>query len=98
MDIWTLTARGGVVMYPLLFCAFVSLMVIIERCIFWIRVALRRQPDKVNELLQLIEKGKYNQARELVEGSRDYVPAIKVTGFSSRCGFHFVYSVCRLFL
>jgi biopolymer transport protein ExbB len=71
-------------MYPLLVCAFIALTVVFERFIFWIRVAWSREPEKVNNLLEFIEKGRFKEAQALVQGSKDYVTRVLVCGITHR--------------
>lgn len=41
---------GGPVMYPLLLCSIITLTVIVERGLFWLRVRRNRRPDAVARL------------------------------------------------
>jgi len=72
--------HGGPVMYPLLFCSLVSLTIIIERSIFWIRVTSGRDRRRLDALMDLMEKGKLDEARRIAEGTRDYVIQVLVCG------------------
>ncbi len=72
--------HGGPVMYPLLFCSIVSLTIIIERTIFWIRVKAGRNRQQLDDFMGLMEKGKLDEARKTAEGARDYVIRVLVCG------------------
>ncbi len=72
--------KGGPVMYPLLLCSFISLTVIIERLIFWIREEKRRNQKLVDEILTMAEKGNYRKAAEIGRGSKDYIVKVLICG------------------
>lgn len=76
--------KGGPVMYPLLGCSIISLTVVIERTLFWLRVDLRHNRALVNEVLTLAQAGDWESIRERVAGSKDYVTRILVTGIVHR--------------
>ncbi|MCK9230129.1 MAG: MotA/TolQ/ExbB proton channel family protein [Syntrophales bacterium] len=68
--------RGGPVMYPLLFCSILSLTVIIERALFWIRQGRDSDFAGIENFMACVEKNDLQGARRLAEGSRD--PRIRV--------------------
>ena len=72
--------KGGPVMYPLLACSIISLTVIIERILFWIREDMRRDQSLVDDILELCRKGEWDEVRERVAGSKDYIIRILVSG------------------
>ena len=72
--------KGGPVMYPLLACSIISLTVIIERAIFWIREDMLRNQALVNNVLELCRKGDWDTVREKVADSKDYIIRILVSG------------------
>jgi biopolymer transport protein ExbB len=76
--------RGGPVMIPLLICSVVGLTVIIERAFFWVREAMKRDRNMLNTILSLAEKGSYQEIRQQVEGNRDYVVRVLVSGLLHR--------------
>lgn len=63
-------------MYPLLLCSFVSLVVIIERAIFWVREERRKDQRLVDKILTLAERGNYQKAIEFGAGCGDYVAKV----------------------
>jgi len=72
--------KGGPVMYPLLACSIISLTVIIERILFWIREDMLRDQSLVDDILELCRKGEWDEVRDRVAGSKDYIIRILVTG------------------
>ena len=72
--------KGGPVMYPLLACSIIALTVIIERIIFWIREDMLRDQPLVDDVLELCRKGEWEEVRDRVAGSKDYIIRILVSG------------------
>lgn len=54
--------RGGPVMWPLLLCSLVALTAIIERILFWAREAMTRDRDLLEKMIDLTQKGEFDQA------------------------------------
>ena len=75
---------GGPVMYPLIICSFISLMVIIERAIFWIRIEMQRDKSLVFKVLDLSREGEWEQVRETVGSSKNYIVKILISGIVHR--------------
>ena len=76
--------KGGVVMYPLLACSLVSLTVIFERSLFWIREKRRADNTVVDEVLELARLGEYQKIKARAEGAVDYVVRVLVCGLVHR--------------
>ena len=76
--------KGGPVMYPLLACSIISLTVIIERILFWIREGMFRNQPLVDNVLELCRRGNWETVRGKVEGSKDYIIRILVSGILHR--------------
>ena len=72
--------KGGVVMVPLMVCSVVSLTVIVERCIFWMRENRRTDRALVDQVVELARLQEYETIREKTRGSNDYVVRILVCG------------------
>jgi biopolymer transport protein ExbB len=72
--------KGGPVMYPLLACSIIALTVIIERILFWIREDMLRDQSLVDDILELCRKGEWDEVRDRVAGSKDYIIRILVSG------------------
>ena len=71
-------------MYPLLFCSLVSLTIVIERSIFWVREKKRRDGGLLDSFMSLIERGDLEAARMLVEGCHDSTIRVLVCGIVHR--------------
>jgi len=76
--------KGGPIMYPLLLCSLVSLTVIVERVLFWIREGRRRDQGLVNKVMGLTEKGDYDKAVEIAGTCGDYVAKVLFCGLVHR--------------
>lgn len=71
-------------MYPLLACSIITLTVIIERALFWIREDICENKLLVDNVLELCRKGDWSAVRSEVAGSKDYIIRILVTGILHR--------------
>lgn len=71
-------------MWPLLGCSLVALAVTVDRAIFWLRETARRNRALVEDVLSLAEREAYEEMREKVRGSRDYVVRVLVSGILHR--------------
>ncbi len=69
-------------MWPLLICSFLSMTVIIERIVFWVRQ--RRQPALMEEVFRLTEEGRFEDALAQGRDSRDAVARVLLAGLASR--------------
>ncbi len=76
--------NGGPVMIPLLLCSLLTLTVIIERCIFWAGIELRRNRQLLDEVLELCRVGDWAAVRERTAGSRDHVIRVLISGILHR--------------
>lgn len=76
--------QGGPIMYPLLLCSLISLTVIIERAIFWVREERNRDRRLLDELMSLIEKEQYGEAKSITGNTRDFVIRVIVCGVVHR--------------
>lgn len=63
---------GGVIMYPLIACSFIALLVIMERGLFWLFLALRSSEVRQKQLIENFTAG----VEACVENSAD--PIIRV--------------------
>jgi len=72
--------QGGPIMYPLLLCSLVSLTLIVERALFWIREEKRRDRRLLDELMTLVEQNELEKARGLTGGTKDFVVRVMVCG------------------
>jgi biopolymer transport protein ExbB len=76
--------KGGFVMYPLLACSLVSLTVILERTLFWIREKGQANNAVIDEILELARFRKYDEIKAKTEGAADYVLRVLVCGLVHR--------------
>lgn len=76
--------RGGPVMVPLLICSIVGLTVILERAFFWFREYIRKDQNMVDRILTLAGRGEYEEIQRQVQGNRDYVVRVLVSGLVHR--------------
>jgi biopolymer transport protein ExbB len=76
--------RGGPVMWPLLLTSLVGLTFIVERVIFWVRVAGGRDRALALRFLELAERAGYAEAARAAHGSRDYVVGMLHSGLVHR--------------
>jgi len=76
--------KGGPVMYPLLACSLIALTVILERTMFWIREGIRTNQTLIDRVLELCQKGNWSAVKKEVEGSKDFIIRILVSGILHR--------------
>ena len=76
--------KGGVVMYPLLACSLVSLTLILERSLFWIREKRRADNALLDEVLELARLREYHKIKARAEGAVDHVVRVLVCGLVHR--------------
>jgi len=76
--------QGGPVMYPLLLCSLISLSLIMERGLFWIREKKTRDRKRLDDFMELIEKNRFEEARTLTRDTRDCVIRVMVCGVVHR--------------
>jgi biopolymer transport protein ExbB len=65
--------KGGPIMWPILLTSLIALTVVIERVVFIVREAIKRQPAVVGEILARVEKGDPDGAIEAGRKSEDFV-------------------------
>ncbi len=74
---WNLVERGGLwVMLPLLGCSVTVVAFVVERAVFWGRVARARSRGLVEEFLELADKREFDAAARAAHGSTD--PVVRV--------------------
>jgi len=82
--IFDLFNKGGIVMYPLLACSVLSLTVIVERTLFWIRRGRQTDNRLVDTVLELARRREYEEIKKNTRGTADYVVKILVCGLVHR--------------
>jgi biopolymer transport protein ExbB len=75
---------GGPVMYPLLACSLIVTTVVIERCIFWIRITTQRNRPLLDEVMELCRRGDWPAVQEKTRGCKDYLIRILISGILHR--------------
>lgn len=60
--------RGGLVMWPLLFLSVVTVSVVLERGIFWLRLDSRRSRNRYRVLAEALRRGDRSRIAGLVDG------------------------------
>ncbi len=73
-----LFVHGGWIMWPILLVSFVAVTAVIERVIFMMTEASRRQPAVVEQMLEKVENGDSDGAVKIGSGSKDYVAKVLV--------------------
>jgi len=76
--------RGGPVMYPLVALSFLSIAVVVERLLFWLRLKLRRNWPVVKAMLQAAEEGDLEGATAAGEKCGDYIARTLLNGLKHR--------------
>jgi biopolymer transport protein ExbB len=71
-------------MYPLLACSIVSVAIVVERSIFWLRMKRTSEKTLVFRILELAEQGAYDAAYEAGKKSRDYIVRMLINGIAHR--------------
>jgi biopolymer transport protein ExbB len=82
--LFDLFQKGGIVMYPLVACSVISLTVILERALFWIRRKRDTDSRLVDHVLDLARMREYEKIRTSTQGSADYVVRVLVCGLVHR--------------
>jgi biopolymer transport protein ExbB len=72
--------KGGPVMWPLLLTSVIALTVVIERIFFILREKKKRQAEKVEKILSLVEDGEIDAAVTEGRSSQDFVARTLVYG------------------
>jgi biopolymer transport protein ExbB len=65
--------KGGPIMWPILIVALVAVAVVGERTIWWFRLGLKRDSEKMEKILAAMENGDFKSASVLAKDSEDPV-------------------------
>ncbi|UCF83237.1 MAG: MotA/TolQ/ExbB proton channel family protein [Desulfobacteraceae bacterium] len=76
--------KGGPIMYPLLACSIISMTVVLERIIFWVKEDMYRNQPLVDEILELCRTADWESVRKKAAGSKDYIIRILISGILHR--------------
>ena len=81
---YELMQKGGPVMWPLLACSIVAFAVVLERLLFWIVAAVRKDQARVNRIFTLTEAGDFDAAIREGEASKSPLVRILASGLAHR--------------
>ncbi len=84
MSLWSLFQKGGPVMWPLLLASLTAVTVVIERVMFIIKEKRMRNPEVVEKILALTEKGDLDGAVKEGRNTNDFVARTLVYGLKHR--------------
>ena len=76
--------NGGLVMWPLIACSIIVLTIIIERTLFWLGMARRRNRALRDEVLTIAEAMDWEKIEEKTKGSDDAVVRVLKIGVLHR--------------
>ncbi len=76
--------RGGPLMWPLLACSVISVAIVIERALFWLRVRRSRDDAVVEDMLEMAERGDFEEAVARAAGTGDPVAEVLASGLAHR--------------
>ena len=68
--------KGGPIMWPILLTFFIAVTVLSERIIWWTRLRLKSEPEKVEQIYTAIEAGEIKKASTIARNSED--PVVRV--------------------
>lgn len=71
---------GGPLMWPLLICSLVSMVLCIERVVYWVRFSGQCDPRGLEEVLHLAGDGSIQKARTMLDTLSDPVGAVLRSG------------------
>lgn len=67
----SLLASGGILVFPLILCALVGFVIIIERLYFWLKTISSYSTYEVEQVYTLMVHKQYDDAKEILESSND---------------------------
>jgi biopolymer transport protein ExbB len=79
-----LFVHGGWIMWPILLTSFVAITAVVERILFLLKENASAQPERVEQMLEFVEKGDFDAALGLGEKSSDFVARILVNALQHR--------------
>jgi biopolymer transport protein ExbB len=65
--------KGGPIMWPILAASILALSVVVERIIFLVLEKRRREPKKVDEIMEAVSDGRIHDAISLGKTSKDFI-------------------------
>lgn len=79
-----LIQKGGFLMWPLLVCSMVTVAIVIERALFWMKVTLSRDQKQINRTFELTEAGDFKTAVNEAENSKCMISRVLTVGLAHR--------------
>lgn len=62
--------EGGILMYPLGICFFITLIIVVERSFFWIRHSIYKKTSNLDHILLLLQSNKLSEVKKECEYSK----------------------------
>lgn len=84
MNMMELFLKGGPIMWPILVLSLVTGAVVMERVVFLLMEKQRREPERVEHLLGLAEKGQLDEAAKSGRDATDPLARVLVHGLEHR--------------
>jgi biopolymer transport protein ExbB len=81
---YELIQKGGLLMWPLLACSFVTIAIVVERATFWLRVSMAKNQKQINRIFELTEQGSFETAVDEARETRCMTCRILTTGLAHR--------------
>jgi biopolymer transport protein ExbB len=81
LELLEILIKGGPVMMPLLACSIIALAVVIERILFWRRIADRRKSE---EIISLIAQDELSRASELSSSADSPITRVLASGLAHK--------------
>lgn len=81
VEVWI--QKGGPIMYPLLICSFLSIILIVERALFWLVQSFTYRSKALSKALSLVQQGQKAKAKELLTQTKDSVAKVLLVGLES---------------
>lgn len=81
---WELIHNGGAVMWPLLACSVIVLTIILERTLFWLGMARRRDRSLRDEVLTILDSDDWESIQKKTNGCDDAVIRVLNVGIQHR--------------
>jgi biopolymer transport protein ExbB len=70
--------RGGPIMWPILFCFFAALFVVVERSLWWWSLGRRAKERTLNTVFEAIAEGRFDEAFRLTrEGTDPFLATVR---------------------
>ncbi len=71
-------------MIPLLICSLFGVAFIVERLVYWIRLNRYRDKKLVAKVLDMCDRGKFDEAYQMGKASKDFVVYVLLNGIAHR--------------